>query len=161
VLPPQSWTGHRNPQSVGTYQTPRLLDTRTHDYSISISSEPRSHVAIRRGRGPDTPKLLPASTRAQLLHQRLSTDLPDRSAQLSAFPHPSIRRNSRTSTLSATTRSNHRNGPFVLWTRLHTSQLHARLPRRLNVTTRNRLHDRDCPGKGRLRPVRAWQTIRS
>lgn len=143
--------------AVGAYRTPRQLDNRIHDYSISISSEPRSHVAVRCERGPDTHNFLPASSRAQLFNQRLSTDFPNRSAQLSAsaYQHTNIRQKPHTNTLSAISRSNHRNGPFLLWTRLHTSQLDARFPRRLDVTTRSCLHNRDRSREGCLRAVRA------
>ena len=141
--------------AVGAFQTPRQLDNRIHDYSISISSEPRSLVAVRCERGPDTHNFLPASSRAQLFNQRLSTDFPNRSAQLSAYQHTNIRQKPHTNTLSAISRSNHRNGPFLLWTRLHTSQLDARFPRRLDVTTRSCLHNRDRSREGCLRAVRA------
>lgn len=134
------------------YRPPDQLDTRTHDHSISISSEPRSHITVRCDRGPDTHIFLSAFSRARVLHQRLSAHSYDQSAQLSIYQRTNTRQSPRISALSATTRSHHRNRVFFLWAWLHTAQLHACFTRRLNVTIGG-LHCRDRPRKGRLRPI--------
>jgi hypothetical protein len=141
------------------YRSLGQLDIHIHDHPVRISSEPRSHVALRRERGPDIHKLLPASTRAHPFHQRLSTSFRDQSAQLSTFKYTSIRQSACIYALLAATRSNHRTRYLFLWTWLHTSQLHACFARCLNVTTSG-LHCRHRLRKERLRPVRAWQAIR-
>jgi hypothetical protein len=73
------------------YRPPDQLDTRTHDHSISISSEPRSHITVRCDRGPDTHIFLSAFSRARVLHQRLSAHSYDQSAQLSIYQRTNTR----------------------------------------------------------------------
>jgi hypothetical protein len=140
------------------HQTLAQLDVHIHNHSISISSEPRSLVALQRERGLDTHIFLPAPTRAQIFHKRNPAYFLDQSAQFSIFQHTDTRQHSRISALLATIRSHRRNRSLFLWTWLHPSQLHARFTRRLDVTTSG-LHHRNGFGKRCLRPVRAFQAI--
>jgi hypothetical protein len=89
------------------HRTLGQLDTHNHDHSISISSEPRSPVALRRERGPDTHIFLPASTRARISYKRISASSLDQFAHFSIYQHTNTRQSPRISALLAAIRYNH------------------------------------------------------